>query len=103
MCNDDTSVIRTLSIRTPSHEIETITAHFCLFQFCVLTVLAMGMYVVSGGWALWMKPRLTAELRGNLLDSIQEYDTVLAYQRNWDSLHARVRDSGRGKGQWADT
>ena len=48
------------------------------------------MYLASGGWALWLKPRLNTELRQNLYTAIQEYDTVGAYQDNWDSLHTRV-------------
>ncbi len=64
---------------------------FLLMQFCVLTVLALGMYVCSGGWSLREKARLPGELRGQLQSTLQEYDTVQAYAKVWDVVHRRVR------------
>lgn len=75
-----------------------------VFQFCILTMLAMGLYLASGGWALWLKPRLSGELESNMLATIQEYDTVNAYQQNWDALHGRVRKTKWSTlhGLWTD-
>lgn len=70
--------------------------------FCVLTVLALGMYVCSGGWSLREKARLPGELRGQLQSTLQEYDTVQAYAKVWDVVHRRYNCCGvDGSGDWA--
>lgn len=64
---------------------------FSLVQFCIMTLLALGMYVSSGGWSLWARSKLDQDLRANMEAAIVEYDTVPAYSAIWDELHRRVR------------
>ena len=71
---------------------QTLTVFLFPHQFCLLTVLALGMYVCSGGWGLREKARLSDDLRPQLQHTLQEYDTVQVYAKVWDIIHRRVRE-----------
>ena len=68
-----------------------ITCATPFLQFCVLIVLAMGVYVGSGGWALWQKSTLSQDMTGQLQRAIQDYDSISAYAEVWDVVQNRVR------------
>lgn len=70
--------------------------------FCVLIVLALGMYVCSGAWSLREKSRLPSQFRGQLQRTLQEYDHVEVYVQVWDIVHRRYNCCGvNGSNDWA--
>lgn len=64
-------------------------------MFCLLIVLALGMYLFSGGWSLREKAMLSQpSYRVQLQRTLQEYDTVQSFAEVWDVIHQRYNCCG---------